>query len=343
MEKTRTKKLFIFFNPAAGHEKKVDLFENRIREWGKNNGWRIDIHRTHKNEDLKKALRQRQKDGIDVIGVAGGDGTVSEVISAMAGIDLPLLIIPAGTGNIFARNFYIPFNLEKSLSLLNEGSEVGFVDLMLVNGSYRMLNAGAGFNARLMISTTRDEKQKLGFLAYLKNIGKSLKRTHQVEFVLTIDGKEERIVGADVFIPNAGFGMHSWIEENLLNPNDGVISVFVTRPSDVQSFFRILWDAIKGKSRGVEVISRFEFKDELLVESDRPLPAQSDGEPIGTTPLRIKVVPSSLKLIIPVRESPLAGFESINKYFSRILNLPILEEQTSLKIPKRIFSDQNRK
>ena len=327
--KQRKKKLFVFLNPYAGKKKKVKQFAWKIVSWAESNAWDVEIYLTREGEDLRKVLENKQRNEIDVIGAAGGDGTVSEVISAIAGMELPLLILPSGSANIFAKNFYIPSDVIKCLNLLNEGSEVGNVDLMEVDGKYRMLNAGAGFNARLMIVTTRKEKRKFGIMAYFKNIWKSVRKTKQVDFKLTIDGEQELITGADVFVPNAGFGMHSWIEETFLNPNDGIISVFVTRPSDIQSLVGILGKAVQGKERKVDVIKRFEFQHELKVECDVALPAQSDGEWIGTTPLTIKIVNAGLKLIIPSSDNRLNGFETIKDYFADILALNPFNDQVN--------------
>ena len=326
--KQRNKKLFVFLNPYAGKKKKVEQFERQIVAWAESNEWNVEIYLTREGENLRKVLENKQRNEIDVIGAAGGDGTVSEVITAIAGLDLPLLIIPSGSGNLFAKNFYIPSDVNRCLNLLIEGSEVGNVDLMKVNGKYHMLNAGAGFNAHLMVATTRTDKRKFGFLAYFKNIGKSIRKTKQVEFRLTVDGEPELITGADIFIPNAGFGMHSWIEETLLNPNDGVISAFVTRPSSFQSLIEILSRSLRGKERTFEVIRRFEFEYELKVECDTALPAQSDGEWIGTTPLTITIVNAGLKLIIPSPQNRLPGFETLKDYFEEILALnPFIDQE----------------
>ena len=311
------KKLFVFLNPKAGLTK-ADVLEKKILDWGQSNHWNVTIHETSIGEDFLPIVKHAVSNGFDVIAAAGGDGTVSEVISALKETKLPLLILPTGTGNIFARNFYIPSDITRSLNLLIQNNQVVEVDLMLVNGRYRMLNAGVGFNSRLMQNTSREEKRRFGFLAYLINIGRTVRHVRQTDFYLTIDGGKECIRGADVFIANLGFGFHSWIEENEFNPNDGLISVYVTRPSDIASLFTILKNAFSSRKRENEIVCHFTVHREITIDSRRRLPAQADGEMVGETPLTIRVVPSALNLIVPLKSDLVLGLESINKYFTDI-------------------------
>jgi diacylglycerol kinase (ATP) len=312
-------KLFVFLNPKAGLTK-ADALEQKILDWGNANEWDISIHRTSIGENFSPIVKKAASDGFKIFAAAGGDGTVSEVITALKEVDFPLLIIPTGSGNVFARNFYIPSDIHRCLNLLKQNSQIIAVDLMLVNGRYRMLNAGVGFNSRLMQFTTREEKRRFGFFAYLKNIGRSLRDILATDFNLTIDGDQKQIRGADVFIANLGFGFHSWIEENEFNPNDGVVSVFVTRPSNFSSLFQILKNVLRRKKHENEVICHFNVCHEITIQSKRRLPAQADGELIGETPLTIKVIPSALNLIVPLKSDLTLGLDSINKYFSEMFN-----------------------
>ncbi len=310
-------KIFIFYNPGAGVSRKIK-FNEIVQQWCSKNDWDAEIYATSEGEDLQEvACTKLGKGSWDAVGVAGGDGTVSLVVSALVKerCKLPLLIIPTGSGNLLAKNFYYPMDIRKCLDLLISGSENRAIDLMKVNDSYRILNAGVGFNSRLMQQTTRDDKRRLGILAYFKNIWNSVRRTRQTMFTLEIDGVTNVIRGADVFVPNAGLGLHIRQEDEYLNPSDGVVSVFVTKPSTFSGLFEIIGNVLKGRKRGIEVISRFEFRRELIVRTDRIMLTQSDGEVIGYSPLKIKLIPSAIHLIIPVRINLFAGLPAINNLF----------------------------
>lgn len=312
--------LFVFYNPAAGGHYKNDLLQV-IGKWKTENNWNVTVHKTKKHENFTDVLKTENLQDFDFIAAAGGDGTVSLVMEAMHKLELtqPLLIIATGTGNLAAKNFNLPADPLKCLNLLLRNSEIGLVDLIRVNGSYRLLNAGVGFNSRLMRQTTRKAKDRFGILAYFMNVFEALRRTTQVNFKLTIDDKSETILGADVFVANAGLGINMKPIKELLNPSDGIVSVFVTRPASFSSLLDILRKVFKGEKRGVDVISRYEFEYHLEVVPDKVLLVQSDGDILGISPMIIDLIPSAIQIVIPTAETAFPGFESINKYFENLL------------------------
>lgn len=313
--------LFVFYNPSAGGYYKSE-FQQIIEKWQADHNWKVTTHITDKHDDYSRVLKEQPLETLDFIAASGGDGTVSLVMEAIhkLKLSLPLLIIPTGTGNLAAKNFNIPLDPLKSLDLLIENSEIGSVDLMKVNGSYRMLNAGVGFNSRLMRDTTQDVKKRYGFLAYFLKVGEALKRTSQVNFLLKIDGeKTESIRGADVFIANAGLGINMKFIKELLDPSDGVVSVFVTRPSSVSGLVGIIRNALKGEKRGVDIISRYEFRQSLEVYPDKVMLVQSDGDVIGTSPLKVELIPSAIQLVIPTCETAFPGFVSLKDYLAKLV------------------------
>lgn len=314
--------LFVFYNPSAGGYYKNEL-QPIIEKWQSDHNWKVTTHVTEKYDDYSEVLKEQPLDSFDFIAASGGDGTVSLVMEAIhkLRLSLPLLIIPTGTGNLAAKNFNIPLDPLKSLDLLIENSEIGSVDLMKVNGSYRMLNAGVGFNSRLMRDTTQDVKKRYGFLAYFLKVGEALKRTSQVNFLLKIDGEmTETIRGADVFVANAGLGLNMKPIKELLNPSDGVVSVFVTRPSSVSGLMGIIRKAIKGEKRGIDIIRRYEFRKHLEVYPDKVMLVQSDGDIIGTSPLKVELIPSAIQLVIPTCETAFPGFVSLKEYLAKLVN-----------------------
>lgn len=313
--------LFVFYNPSAGGHYKNEL-PRIIEKWQADHNWKVTTHITDKHDDYSRVLQEQPLETLNFIAASGGDGTVSLVMEAIhkLKLSLPLLIIPTGTGNLAAKNFNIPLDPLKSLDLLIENSEIGSVDLLKVNGSYRMLNAGVGFNSRLMRDTTQDVKKRYGFLAYFLKVGEALKRTSQVNFLLKIDGeKTESIRGADVFIANAGLGINMKPIKELFDPSDGVVSVFVTGPSSISGLVGIIRNAVKGEKRGVDIISHYEFRQSLEVYPDKVMLVQSDGDIIGTSPLKIELIPSAIQLIIPTRETAFPGFVSLKDYLAKLV------------------------
>lgn len=313
------KKLLLIINPVAG-KTNVDVLSTTISAWAKRNLWQLRFHVTTQDENLSEQLDlilgEEAATGIPVgvIGVAGGDGTDSDVINAMRNIDLPLLLLSTGSTNIFALSLGIPADPERSLNLLCGESDLRRIDLMMINDRCRMMNAGVGFSSNLILNTTREQKRKFGVFAYFRNISRSIRMMRQSNFELTIDGVRESIHAAEVFIMNVGPGITDWINNDEFRPDDGVISVYVLRPSTMWAGMVILRNIIFGRKREKEIVCHYLVRNELRVECDRDLTAQADGEIIGTTPLCIRVLPQAVSLIVPVIHGIYIPIDYVNKY-----------------------------
>ena len=149
--------LFII-NPIAGGKKK-DGVPELIKKY-------LDTSRfkpvivfsdgvSHARQIAKEAV-----DKFDLIVAVGGDGTVNEVASAIAGGDTILGIIPFGSGNGLARFLHIPMNTRKAIETLNTGT-IETIDSATLNGNAFFNMAGMGFDAH--ISEVFSHGKKKGF------------------------------------------------------------------------------------------------------------------------------------------------------------------------------------
>ena len=116
--------------------------------------------------------------GADLVMVCGGDGTVREVCAELAGTGIPVGIIPAGTGNLLARNLDIPLYLRSAIDVALNGQDRA-IDLVKVGGdniedTHFMVMAGMGFDAAIMEGVNEDIKKKIGWVAYVVSGLKSL-------------------------------------------------------------------------------------------------------------------------------------------------------------------------
>lgn len=318
--------ILLLINPAAGKNNAATLRTLCLR-WAEKNDWRMLIQETSVSWNCRqwiqeKILEQEQNGAaIDIIGAAGGDGTISEVIDAIFDMGIPLLILPVGSTNIFAMNFAIPADSEKCLDLLEREHEIRQIDLMRVNGRHRIMNTGVGFNSNLILYTTREEKRKFGVWAYIRNIIRTIRLQRMADFLLSIDEEREYVYCSEIFVMNVGFGMTDWIAPEEFRPDDGIISIFVLRPSDIRSGLAIIKQAFRGKPGKKEIIQHYRAHQHIRIECcSEKVFAQADGEIIGETPVDILILPHQLKLITPVSKRPYVPIDYVNKYLNDLFN-----------------------
>jgi diacylglycerol kinase family enzyme len=104
-------------NPGSG-KNTSDPIKNAISKSFKIAQINFEIYETKKEDDIGDIVKTRLKEKFDVVVAAGGDGTVSAVISGVVGTTVPLGIIPAGTGNLLAHELGIPLEIEDAVALI---------------------------------------------------------------------------------------------------------------------------------------------------------------------------------------------------------------------------------
>jgi YegS/Rv2252/BmrU family lipid kinase len=180
--------------------------------------------------------------------VAGGDGTVRTVLEAVALSDAKVTvgIVPAGTGNVLARNLGIALDdlrtqVQRALQGIAHPIDMGLARIILdddtrVEKLFAVM-AGLGLDAKIMLNTDAARKERLGWIAYVESGFKTLPLQYQ-RLTIQIDGRETRNVRVlTLLIGNVGWlpGKLSMMPDAALD--DGLLDVAVIGP-------RRLWDWI---------------------------------------------------------------------------------------------------
>src|SRR5690349_2131565 len=110
--------------------------------------------------------RAAVESGAEVVFVCGGDGTVMSAVSALAGTDVQLAMLPAGTGNLLAANLGLSTDLAAGLEVAVEGG-LRRLDVGAVDGQHFVVMAGMGFDAQMLDATSERSKARIGWPAYV--------------------------------------------------------------------------------------------------------------------------------------------------------------------------------
>lgn len=173
----------VVFNPTMPADRLEDL-RDQLAARSLKPEWRSTTEEDPGRGQTEAALET----GSELIIACGGDGTVRACAESLVGTAVPLAIIPAGTGNLLARNLEIPMDFPAALDTALSGERLA-IDTGLANGETFTVMAGAGRDADIMENTSSEAKDRLGSLAYVIEAARHLK-DKPIEASITIDGTE---------------------------------------------------------------------------------------------------------------------------------------------------------
>src|SRR3712207_1188169 len=200
--------LAVILNPIKVED--VDGFRTIVAAMANEAGWSPPTWHYTTIEDPGPGMAEAAAvGGADLVLVCGGDGTVREVCAELAGTGVPIGIVPAGTGNLLARNLDIPLFIRAAIDVGLTGQDRA-IDMVKVSGdgiedTHFMVMAGMGFDAAIMEGVNEDIKARVGWIAYVFSALKSL-MFPAVRVEISVDGREPtRHRARPIVAGNAGY------------------------------------------------------------------------------------------------------------------------------------------
>ncbi|MEU4171076.1 diacylglycerol kinase family protein [Streptomyces sp. NPDC026665] len=262
------------------------------------------------------------REGATLVVVCGGDGTVRTVADALAGSDVPLAVVPCGTGNLLARNLDLPLSPVAALDAALGGAPHR-IDLAAVEGDGLAATrfaamAGAGLDAAMMEHADPRAKAALGWPAYaLAGIGTL--RTPRMRVTIRLDGSPAfRRTARMVLVANVAAVQGGVTLLPAARPDDGLLDLLVLDPRGMGGWYRAVRTLLRGRATpsrpstvrtpvpegdGHKVpVEFFTFRRAELT-FDTPQSRELDGDPVGPgRHLTAEVRPGALTVMLPSRE-----------------------------------------
>ena len=293
------KKVLIVFNPLAGSVSDPKKHEQIIRDSFQKHHVQLDVIRLDSPAQVSAVLEAAEQP-YDLIVAAGGDGTVSSVAESLIGRDIPLGILPVGTGNVLAKALGIPMNIEKAIQMLLSDSNLKCIDAMRVNGRLSLLNASVGISSRTVSEIRREEKQRMGMFAYLWRGVKALAGFQPYRFRLIVDDNTYIYRAAEVVVVNPDFmGIEPFYWGDDVIVDDGCIDLFVIRGKTLIDLFALVGSVLWFIKRRSPLLMHIQSSRRIWFDLSPPQPVQIDGDIFGVTPVEIEILPASLKVAVP--------------------------------------------
>jgi len=230
--------------------------------------------------------------------VAGGDGTLNEVVNGLPDpARIPLAPLAVGTANMLARELRLPKQPEALVRVLERGS-VERMDLAVANGQRFVGVAGVGFDAWLTQAVQQHRGRRLGFSGWVLPILRTLWHYQQPQLRVCVDDGPCLASGFVVVANLANYGGLFRVAP-AAGPTSGDLQLCVLGRARVREIARLVWPAMRGRiatCRGVQMLSAQRVR---IVAEGVPVPVQLDGDPAGTTPLEVQLLPRALRVVIP--------------------------------------------
>lgn len=292
--------LFVIQNPAAGPRHPTRL-RRRIEGALSGRAVRYEYEYTREPGHGSELVARALAEGYSRFLVAGGDGTVLEAASVLAGTDAALALLPVGTGNQLAASLGVPRSLRRSVDVAIGGG-VRRIDLGLINGQPFTSIAGAGFDAEIVRPRPR-LKRRIGYLAYVHAAMRAAIAPRTADLRIVVDGEEFRARGAGVEVTNLPGLAAPWltgpipiVPEGSLD--DGLLDGCAILAETTLQICSAVMGIVTRRFDRSPYLSYFRGR-RISVEADPPLPIQADGELLGTTPFEANVRSSALNVVIP--------------------------------------------
>jgi diacylglycerol kinase (ATP) len=268
-------------------------------------GWDTELRATSGPGDARRLAEYGVSAGVDVVAVYGGDGTTMQAAAALVGTDIPLGVIPGGTGNLLAGNLRIPASPARAARALVNARPKRF-DLGRMDrpdgAQYFAVACGAGYDALVMAGTLARHKRRWGMAAYVATTLRLIPNLRSTIHTITIDGVKYEADASMVLVANCGEVIPPFVRLGPgIAPDDGLLDVVVLRANSFSESLRVVWDMLRvapSTFGEAAYVARTRGR-QVSVETDPVRPVQLDGEPGGETPFTATVVPGAIRILVP--------------------------------------------
>jgi len=297
------RRVFIVLNPVSGIYNPKTI-RKKIEQSFSKAGWEYSIYETTGNENLARLVESRLSEGYDLVVAAGGDGTVSSVASGLVNYDIPIGFIPTGTWNAIARNLGIPILVDRAIHLILNDHEYRKIDALQIGERYFLLNISVGISSALVQNTGRQQKRRFGFAAYGLNLIKQLFGLKLRHFRIKIDDESIEIKASEIMVVNSSLvGIGELPTKLNIHPDDGKFEVLMVRDQTLMGYLSVAWNALIRREKRTPLFACLRGSKEVTIQSKEGFTVQGDGEVIGKTPVKIRMVPSAVRVCVPIRRS----------------------------------------
>ncbi len=285
-----TRRIAVLVNPTSGKGRGARLMQP-VSDLLREGGLERDVVVGRDGDEAFDRLRDRVAAGVDGVVAVGGDGLVNIALQVVGGTEVPLGIVPAGTGNDIARSLgLVPQDAPAAVRLVLAG-QTRVIDLGRANGRWFGGVLGSGFDSMVNERANRMSWPS-GRSRYNLAILAELRTFRPLPYVLELDGERVETEAMLVAVgngPSYGGGMRVTPDARL---DDGLLDVTVLGPISKPEFIRVFPTVYKGTHVSHRAVTVRRARRVTL--SSEGVTAYADGERVAVLPVTCDAVPGAL-------------------------------------------------
>lgn len=286
---------FVIANPAARSGKSTAIFDQVCRLLNERH-MEYHCHITQYARHAVLLADQAVRESAEGIVCVGGDGTINEVVSGLAGREMTLYIVPCGTGNDFVKTLNLPREpIEAFQCQLNSAPHA--LDVGQVNDLFFANIAGTGFDVEVLHQVSRFKRLGRGLLPYLCGVAAALRRFKPIPLTIELNGNTFHHCVTILSIGNGqylGGGMHAVPEAD---PSDGLFDVLWVDPLSRRKIMRLIIHFIRGTHMSFPIVHTARCSEVTISGSDMTF--NLDGELHHMNRAVCRLLPGALIMHLP--------------------------------------------
>jgi diacylglycerol kinase (ATP) len=234
---------------------------------------------------------------VDLVVIAGGDGTLNHAASALHETGLPFDVLPLGTANDFARTIGLPRDLTRAAQIIIDGHQRP-IDLGEVNGHFFFNVASIGFSAALARELTAEAKKRWGTFGYALAALNLLRQSRPFTVEIDHDGTVETVRTVQVSVGNGRFYGGGLAVDLDAAPDDGRLDVYSLEVDHWWELIALAPSLRRGTHKRWRKVRAFSATN-LVIRTRRPHDINADGELVSETPATFHIKCKALKVFAP--------------------------------------------